>query len=408
MGGNSSLFLPLRRCGGNTWRLFVLSCACGVLLAMKTTHHLKSLINDLEVYERELKEKVQQKEEELKQLLQRIGPVTVIAGLPPSSFSGPWHLRITREADGKTDSEGVLSPSPCITEERRHLQYTVGGGDSVGKHRSEKSDAKQRKDTLLSIDIDAVSSISFASTSSAESVETLEMAQQLLTVCDRAKDGQARRVRFVSRSPQVLSNAVEALAAVAAVEGETGEKARGTPLPLSQASQALTGEGGDTDNKDLDALMLIRNITATSNMGLEATNHADLPSRVHEDNEEPCYIRGRRKQKEQQQQKEEVQLHPLHTVTSDASPTNAEDISAVVELPKVNSTPGSCVTRSLRRHRSESGQPQQLCSGPPAKRSQISVSPTVSAAWPYHVSDTQMEGRGAGIILACGPTLFFE
>ncbi|EAN96866.1 hypothetical protein TcCL_NonESM00956 [Trypanosoma cruzi] len=383
---------------------------------MRTTHHLKSLINDLEVYERELKEKVQQKEEELKQLLQRIGPVTVIAGLPPSSFSGPWQLHITREADGKTDSEGVLSPSPCITEERRHLQYTVGGGDSVGKHRSEKSNAKQRKDTLLSIDIDAVSSISFASTSSAESVETLEMAQQLLTACDRAKDRQARRVRFVSRSPQVLSNAVEALAAVTAVEGETGGKARGTPLPLSQASQALTGEGGDTDNKDVDALMLIRNITATSNMGLEATNHADLASRVHEDNEEPCYIRGRRKPQEQQQQqqqqqqrqKEEVQLHPLYTVTSDASPTNAEDILAVVELPKVNSTPGSCVTRSLRRHRSESGQPQQLCSGPPAKRSQVSVSPTVSAAWPHHVSDTQMEGRGAGIILACGPTLFFE
>ncbi|EKF33204.1 hypothetical protein MOQ_002931 [Trypanosoma cruzi marinkellei] len=387
------------------WRLLVLfPCACGVLLAMKTTHHLKSLITDLEVYERELKEKVQQKEEELKQLLQRIGPVTAIASLPPSSFSGPWQLRNTREADGKTESEGVLSPSPCITEERRHLQYTVDGGDSVGKHRSERSDAKERKDTLLPIDIDVVSSISCASTSSVESVETLEMAQQLLTKYDTVNDRPARRVRFVSRSPQVVSNAVEALAAVTAVEGERGEKARGTPLPLLQASEALTGEGCDTDNNDVDALMLIRNITAASNMGLEATNHAGLPSQVHDDNEEPCYMRGRRKE----EQKKEVKHHPLHIVTSGAPPTTAEDISAVVELPKVNSTPGSCVTRSLRRHRSESGQPQQFCSVPPAKRSQNSVSPSVSAAWPRLVSGTQMEGRGAGIILACGPTLFFE
>ncbi|ESL10619.1 hypothetical protein TRSC58_01645 [Trypanosoma rangeli SC58] len=378
---------------------------------MKNTEHLKSLIGELEVYEQELKEKVQQKETELRQLLQRFGPVTTTACFPSSSFfsSAPWRLRIARSETGEkagNEADAALSSS-CITDEKRRIPPSLGSRGSPGNTHAEKSDKPQKKDTSASIDVDAVSSISHASTSSVDSADALTKAQQLLAAIDTATGGKpARRVRFASRSPQVVSSALQCVASVNPAKETVERKPRGTPLPqsqASQASQALREKGGARGNTVV-APMRGNTILPVSQVDLESRDHADSPNRVlADDDDKPCYIRRRRRE----EQRKRAQRCQSQTSSSDELHVGG-NISAAVELTRATFTPDSDMSCPLRRCRSDSSQLRQVCLGPPAKRRQNSTSPSLSAARPHHVSGTQMEGRGAGIILACGPTLVFD
>ncbi|RNF11526.1 hypothetical protein TraAM80_00853 [Trypanosoma rangeli] len=377
---------------------------------MKNTEHIKSLIGELEVYEQELKEKVQQKETELKQLLQRFEPVTTTACFSSSSFSSsaPWRLRIAGPETGEkagNEADATLSSS-YITDERRRIpplsHYSTG---PLGNTHNEKSDRPQKKDTSASIDVDAVSSISHASTSSVDSADALTKAQQLLAAIDTAMGGKpARRVRFASRSPQVVSSVLQCVASVnPAKETEKG-KPRGTPLPQSQASQVLREKGGTRVNT-VAVPMRGNTISPVSQVALESRDHADSPNRaLADDDDKPCYVRRRRRQEEQRKR---VQRCQSQASSSDELYVGG-NISAAVELTRVTSTSDSDMSCPLRRCRSDSSQLRQVFIGPPAKRRQNSTSPSLSAARPHLVSGTQVEGRGAGIILACGPTLVFD
>ncbi|RNF24310.1 uncharacterized protein Tco025E_02561 [Trypanosoma conorhini] len=378
---------------------------------MKNTDHLKSLIGDLEAYERELKEKVLQKEVELQQLLQRLGPATatVTAGCCSSAaLSGPWRLCVARaEAAGRAvTGAAAASPSPCITDERRRIPLTLSGRGSLGNGHAEKHDAPQKKDTSASIDIDALSSISRASTSSVESADALSKARQLLAAIDTAKGRPARRVRFASRSPQVVSSALQGSAPAGPAKGAAQGKPRGTPLPQSQAPQALPREDGGASSNAVAVPMRDNSASPLSQAAPGAGIRADSPDRVLADDDGPCYVRRRQQQQEEERRRKAQRGRPQSSNSDETFAVG--NISTAVELTRVASPSDSDLPCALRRYRSDSSQRQQVCLGPPEKRRQNSASPSLSAARPHPVSEAQVEGRGAGIVLACGPTLFFD
>lgn len=351
------------------WFLFTVL----VVQKMKTTDHLRSLIGDLEIYERELQQRVREKEAELERLLRRFAP----AALPSSSSSfssslGAWKLRITRPAQESTDDrEAPSSLSPRITEERRYIRPALACKDTIGGEENSKR-GNGHPNTSLSIDISAISSISSASTISADVDCSFAEVRQLLSGDEKTRP--TRRVRFASRSPPTgLSAAGDDASVTTKTRPATSENPRGTPLPRVLSSAALPRVVGGGERN-----------TAGTAVGSADCVHAG-------DGGRSCCVRG--------------------LETHEGGEENSAGEVRSKERPGVDSAltrPRPPRRRRCARRGADSSQSPDVSHFVSAKRLRDGGSRSVSAARPHAVSDAQQEGRGAGIVLACGPTLFVD
>ncbi|KEG13105.1 hypothetical protein DQ04_01211040 [Trypanosoma grayi] len=380
---------------------------------MKKIDHLRSLIADLETYERELQERVRQKEAELELLLKQLAPVKNSSSCLPTTTkpdvvpaSSVLQLRIAR-APGVTASGRTVeaSPSPCLTGEQRRLQPPVFGA-------RERQQKQQKLDRSSSADIDGVSPISSSSAASTDSGGLAETRRLLLESDERTIRRPPRRVRFASRSPCVVSMAVEKPASKKENEMKRSRKPRPTPLPESPLtvthSQRSSSARGNTYKDDKACIMETSPETCA---GMENQNNLGSTGITGVVDDEPCYLR-RRPKHERCVHRESMKLPNVgDTSTAVALPNASSACDSASFGPLHRNEGGVCLQSELQQGQQQQQQHQyqlQLSSYIPTKRPRASVSRSISAARSRDPAVAQQEGRGAGIVVACGPTLFFD
>ncbi|ORC88372.1 uncharacterized protein TM35_000172440 [Trypanosoma theileri] len=395
---------------------------------MKTADHLRSLISDLENYEKELKEKVQQKEAELDLLLRKVlsEKSTKVSFCNTSSnaenpcefatASSAFQLRISRNPIKREVKDNMVrSPSPCLTGEKRRLNPSTVSTTISSKPVESVKDCNSNnyfqdpQDDSGLININEVSSISRASNDISMDSGCPTEAEVLLTTGLTEKSRPTtRRVRFVSRSPQIASSDLNKDKEIhMKPEKILKGKPRSTPMPNSKTFRNSSLQSLQNDDKANECCASPVGIVSKSQRIINKENNNTLPNNINDHEDKPCYIRQDQKQRGPKGPSEDSRCIKDKT----------DNISSDVLLPRLSSLRESDTTRPIQRRvdgipsqqqQQRQQQKRNRSSDLIVKTPRISASRSVSAARTQIASSVQQEGRGAGIVLACGPTLFFD